>query len=423
MNPLPAAWRRRTFASLAEPAYRTYFIAFIGVMTGFWMRIAAVGWYVYELTGSTNCLGIVTAAALVPFVLFSPAGGALADRVDERRMISRLMFGTVFVNAALAVMVFQGIVRFEHLIVYSFAAGIFRALEHPARNALVFRLVGRENLHNAIGLNAACFHFTSTLGPLLAGIVYHYGGPGSCFACVALAALPYAVVLPGLEARDREIAPRESLRRQLTAGFGYVWSHRQTRALMLTAAAAILLVFSFRTLMPAVSKDALGLGDIGYGVLMSITGVGSFAGALWVAGGGTRRLAGAQALVPLVIAGAIGVAAVGAAVHVGTACVGLVIAGFFHVAFMASANTQVQMMVPDALRARVMGIWALSFGLFWPLGGLLMGALAEQRDTRFAILVSVSVAIVLVGVLRLARGRRAPLPAPETVLPLEEIAG
>lgn len=420
MSGRSAAWRRRTFASLAVPAYRTYFIAFIGVMTGFWMRIAAVGWYVYELTASTNSLGIVTAAALAPFVLFSPAAGALADRVDERRIIAWLMVAIALVNGALATLIFVDVARYEHVLVYSFVAGCFRALEHPARNALVVRLVGREQLHNAIGLNAACFHFTSTLGPVLAGVVYHFGGPGACFVLVGLAALPFAVVLPRLEARARDIAPREPLRRQLTAGFGYVWSHHATRALMLTAAAAIFLVWSFRTLMPAVSKDALGLGDIGYGLLMSVTGVGSFLGALWVAGGGTRRLAGAKALVPLVIAGAAGVATVGAASAVWVAGLGLVVAGFFHVGFMASANTQVQMMVPDALRARVMGIWALTFGACWPLGGLWMGALAEARDTRFAILVSVSVAVVCVFLLRATRGLRTALPVRKDVPRLEE---
>ncbi|MDJ0976705.1 MAG: MFS transporter [Planctomycetota bacterium] len=420
MNGPPGGWRRRTFASLAVPAYRTYFYAFIVVMTGFWVRIAAVGWYVYELTASTNALGIVTAAALMPFVLFSPAGGALADRVDERRIISRLMIAIVLVNAGLAALIFMDVARYEHVIVYSFIAGCFRALEHPARNALVVRLVGRDRLHNAIGLNAACFHFTSTLGPLIAGLVYHFGGPGTCFVIVAVSALPIAIVIPGLEARERAIAPREPFRKQLTAGFGYVWSHRATRALMLTAAASIFLVWSFRTIMPAVSKDALGLGDIGYGLLMSVTGVGSFLGALWVASGGTRRLSGAQALVPLVIAGCIGVATLGAASAVWLAALGLVVAGFFHVGFMASANTQVQMMVPDALRARVMGIWALTFGACWPLGGLWMGALAEARDTRFAILVSVSVAVLCVFVLRATRGRRSAMEVPKDVRQLEE---
>ncbi len=401
-----ARWRGRAFASLRQPTYRRFFITLFIAMTGFWLRLTAVGWYVYALTSSTEALGGVIAAALFPFVLFAPLGGAIADRIDQRRLISLLMLGIVLTNLALAAVIFAGIATFTHVLVYSFVAGCFRAMEHPARSSLVVRLVGREHLHNAIGLNAACFHFTATTGPLLAGLIYHYLGPGGCFVGVAIGAIPMAIILPGLDVRERAVPERESFAKQISAGFAYVATHAATRALVLTAAASIVLLWSFRTVMPAISRDTLGLGDVGHGAIMSVMGLGSFIGALWVAGGGTRRLDGARGLLPLLLMAAAGATVLGFAANVVVAGVGLIVAGFFQIAFMASANTQVQLMVPDALRARVMGVWALNFGLCFPLGGLWMGFVAGMRDTQFAILLSVAMAVLLVLLLQLQFRRR-----------------
>lgn len=421
-----AGWRARTFASLGQPAYRRFFITLFIAMTGFWLRLTAVGWYVYELTSSTEALGGVLAAALFPFVLFAPVGSAIADRLDQRRLISFLMLGIALTNLVLAAVIFGGQATFTHVLVYSFVAGCFRAMEHPARASLIVRLVGREELHNAIGLNAACFHFTATTGPLIAGLIYHFVGPGGCFVGVALGAIPMGVVLPGLQVRPRKVPKREPFLKQISAGFAYVATHTATRALALTAAASIVLLWSFRTVMPAISRDTLGLGEVGHGAMLSVMGLGSFIGALWVAGGGTRRLDGARGLLPLLLMAAAGATVLGFATNVVVAGTGLIIAGFFQIAFMASANTQVQIMVPDALRARVMGVWALNFGLCFPLGGLWMGYVAGMRDTQFAILLSVAIAVLLVVLLQLQyarRRRRSAVTIPDEPSQLDQPIG
>lgn len=399
---------QRTFDSLRSASYRPFFLAFLVAMLGFWTRIATVGWLVYEITGSREALGDVTAASLLPFVVFAPWGGALADRLDGRRMIAFTMGSIALLNVAFAIWLVFHEATLEAIFAYTILVGALRGLEVPARQALLVRLVGKERLHNAIGLGAASFHFTAAFGPVLAGLLYHFVGPAVCFAFVAATALPIVFVAPRLTL----VAPGPphdgaSVRSDLLEGFRYVLTDRRTRALFLAPSVSILLLWSFRTLMPAVAHDVLGLEEIGYGLLMGTLGVGSLLGALFVASGATKRIDGLVDLLPFALVGAASVAVVGIATSPLVAGLGLVVTGLCQVSFLASANTQVQMAVPDRLRARVMGVWALSFGLCWPLGSLVMGRIAEWRDTELALLAGAGVtALCVVPILVLSHRRR-----------------
>ena len=372
------------------------YVGLLLAMSGFWMRIATLSWFVYELTGSRALLGVITSASLLPWVIFAPIGGVLADRIDPRRLVSRLLLAVFVLNVVFGIWILVGEVALWHVLVVATLSGCLRGMEHPTRHALMLRLVSREGVQNAIGLNAAAFHFTSAIGPVVAGAVYELGGAGPCFILIGVAMLPMVWVSTRVAQRFdvTSTSPPHPLR-ALADGFRYVSGHRRTRFVLLTAAAAVLFLWSFRILLAPLSKDVFGLGEVGYGFVMGFMGVGSFLGALFVAGGDRVKEADEPRVLRYVVAGLLCVAGLAYTTTLAQAAALLVGSGFSSVAFMARSNVLIQGTVPEKLRARVMGIWALTFGLCWPVGSLMMGFLAEQFDLRTALLAGCAAALLL----------------------------
>jgi len=407
----PSGWRARTFASLAVPAYRRFFYGLLFTLSGFWVRTATAGWWVYETTGSTERLGWITAAGLLPWVPLAPLAGVLADRMDARRLLLLSQVGVLLVNAAVATGLWLGRVGFREMLVATVLSGSLRAVENPVRQGVARRLVGVSGLSNAIGLNAAAFQCTQAVGFAVAGQIYAGWGGAACFAVVAILTLPMIVTLCVLAPMP---PPRRAVVRRpladLAEGFAYVGGHRLVRAVIAGAAAVILLLLSFRSIMPAIAKDGLGLDAEGYGLLMALMGVGALLGALWVAagvGGRHRRLSNLFA-VAVLACGAVTAVALGRTPWVlGPA---LLVTGFCHVAFLASSNATVQELVPDELRGRVMGIWALVFGAVFPLGGLLVAWAAERFGTRITLLAGAGAGLVALAALWVRLRRRGGIP-------------
>ncbi len=407
MSPPAAGWRTRTFASFARPAFRHYYVGLLFNMAGFWLRIAATAWFAFELTGSRECLGWITMASLLPWVPIAPLAGVWAERVDQRTYLVVVYVAVAAVNAALGLGILEGLVGWHELVGVTLVISCLRGMELPARHAIVRRLVDVRSLPNAIGLNAAGFHLMNAVGNAAAGLLYAAWGPAACFLGVGATSLIMVFQLARLDLPAQVLpAERKHPLRELADGFRYVAAHDIMRTLIGCAAGVVGLLLSFRVLMPAVAKDVLGLDARGYGLLMALSGVGSLAAALWVAsgsGGRHRRIGNIFAMV-WIACGAVGIVAWSSTgVIVGGA---MVVAGFTQVGFMASANTTVQEIVPDHLRARVMGIWALIFGAAYPLGGALQGIVAERTSEGLAMTCGAGLALVFSIVLFVTSYRR-----------------
>jgi predicted MFS family arabinose efflux permease len=393
--PVPSAFRR-TFAALSRRPFRLFYLGLLCNMAGFWLRIAATGLYVFELTGSRERLGVITAAGLLPWIPISPLAGVLAERTDPRRLLIFLYLSIALVNAALGIGILEGRVGWTLLLVATIFTGCLRGMEMPARHAIVRRLVDRPMLSSAIGLNAAGFHLMNAIGFSLAGLLYEAGGAGACYLAVGTTSFLMALQMMRVElGPGHPPAVKRHPLRDLAEGFAYVRDHQVTRTLVFGAAGVVALLLSYRVLMPAIADEVLDLSPRGYGALMAVSGAGSFLAALWIAsgaGGHGRRIHTLFAMVWVACAAVLGIAWTGSVALAGVA---LFVAGFCQVGFMAGANTTVQETVPDSLRARVMGIWALLFGLAYPVGGWLQGFAAERWGENITLSIGVAAALVL----------------------------
>lgn len=403
-------WRRRTFASFAVPNYRWFFFGQGTSLVGSWMRATAQGWLVYSLTGSRLDLGTVAALSQVPLFL-SPVAGAFADRMDKRRLLMALASFCMVLSLTLAALVGSGEVRVGHVMLIACLAGCEMAVELPARQSYVVEMVGREHLLNAIALNSAMFNTARMIGPALAGLLmWAFGGrtPEAAMRGIALCFLvdgcSYSAVifaLTRIRTDPRAEPPADGgWRERLLAGFAYVRGDRRARLLLTLLAICILFGWSYVAVLPAFAKDVLGLGERGFGLLLSANGVGAAAGALWVAG---RREAASRALLRRRVFGSLMLFGTMVVVFsrmtepvLAGAC--LALAGFGAISFVSTSNTLIQLAVPDHLRGRVMGIWALVFGGSMPLGSWMVGALAQATDTPLAIGVSGAACLLFSGI-------------------------
>ncbi len=396
----PSRWRR-TFAALRHPNYRLWFQGQLVSLFGSWMQTTAQGFLIFELTRSPLYLGYVGFAAGAPTWVLTLYGGVVADRLPRRTLLiatQTVMMALAFILAALA---FFQVVQPWHILALAFCLGIANAFDAPARQAFVSEMVPREDLTNAIALNSTMFHSATAVGPAAAGLAYAWFGPGWCFIIngisflAVIAALGKMKIPAGLPRRQSS-----SVLGELKEGVHYVATHQVIRVVILLVAATSMLALSLPILIPAWAVKVLGGGAATNGFLLSARGVGSLAGALFIASLGRTRLRGrlltAGSLLYPVMLLLFAFARSTPFSLLALACVG---AGTILV--MNLANAIVQTATPDHLRGRVMGAYTWIFFGVMPLGSLWLGTAAEQigevdtvvANSAFAVLIALAVVI------------------------------
>lgn len=399
-----------TFASLYSRNYRLWFIGQLVSLAGTWMQSTAQGYLVFELTKSPAFLGYVGFAGGLPSWVFTLYGGVIADRMARRSLLLITQSAMMVLAFLLAGLVFTGAVQAWHILLIALGLGVANAFDAPARLAFVVELVDREDLTNAIALNATMFNLATIIGPALAGVVYAAVGPGWCFTINALSfiAVIAALLLMRLP-RSAAAPPAGSTARQLRQGLRYTAAQPVIRTLVLNIGVLSLFGMSMLTLIPAWSVDVLH-GDVRTnGLLLSFRGVGALAGALMIAALGRRQIrgklwtAGSLLLPPALIIFAL-------SDRLALSLLVLTAIGWSFIVVANTSNALIQTTVPDGLRGRVLSIYTLVFFGAMPLGSLLIGNVADRLTEPAAVLINAAVLAVAAVLtwLRLPYMRRLP---------------
>ncbi len=354
---------------------------------GSWMQATAQGWLVLELTNSPAAMGLVSALQSVPILVLSAFAGVIADRVDRRRLLTRMQLAAAGVALALAVLTTTGRIEFWHVAVLALLAGTVTAIQTPAYQAIVASLVDRSAIGSAVALNSAQFNLSRIIGPAIAGVAIAAGGLGLAFWGNAFALLLVVAILATLK-----LAPHAALDRgdasvwaNLMDGVRYVRSRRVIAALVLLAGVPALFLLNYLVLLPLFARDVLQIGAAGLGLLSGGIGVGALAGALVLAvlrpsGGSGRMLLGA------LVVGSAAEVVFAASRIVPLSVAALAVLGACQVLYYATTNTLLQVLVPARLRGRVMSLYILtSWGLV-PVGNLLAGTVAERSSPTLALM-------------------------------------
>jgi len=402
---------RLTFRSLGVRNYRLYFLGQIVSVTGTWMQSVGQVWLVLKLTGSPLALGVTTGLQFLPILILGPWGGVVADRFDKRKVLIGTQAADALLALVLGVLTLAGAVQLWMVYLLALGLGLVTVVDNPTRQSFVMEMVGPEDLQNGISLNSAVFTGARVLGPALAGALIVTSGIATCFLVNAAS---YLAVIAGLLAmRSRELFRQRRLPRgkgQIVAGLRYVWSTPRLRWPLALMAVLFTISFNFTVLLPLLARFSFGGGAGLYSLFFSVMAAGSLAGALTVA---QQRRPSPRILAGAALGFGLAVVAVALAPVPRVAIAFLPVVGFFSMVFMATGNSMMQFGSSPSMRGRVMALYAMVFLGSTPIGGPLVGWIAEQTSARVSLAVGGLVAIVsalaALWVLRALGGRgRAP---------------
>jgi MFS family permease len=392
--------------ALRNPNFRLFWSGNFLSNIGTWMQNVAQGWLVLTLTNSAFWLGVVGFAGSIPFLLFTLFGGVVADRVNKRRLLivtQSVMMVLAFVLAALT---WLKMITVWEVVVLAFLNGMAMAMNAPSYQALVPRLVPREDLTNAIALNSAQFNMSRILGPTLGGYAMALFGMAGNFFLNGVSFLAVLWALTRIKYPEQEASHYPGLLNSLREGFTYLHGKKQMLVLVWMTATTSLLGLPFITFIPYFVRMQLHAGETGLGWLMASSGLGAVLGAVTVAARGTLRHRGAVVTVGGVVFFSVIIAFCYSHSFVLSQCL-LLAEGFSAILMISSFNVAIQHLSSDAMRGRVMSIYATSFLGLPPLGALLAGELSRHMPTGHVLaLMAGTAGIIFVGIYATSRPLR-----------------
>jgi MFS family permease len=374
--------------ALGSRNFRLFFFGQAVSLIGTWMQLIAMRWLVYRLTKSELMLGMVGFISDAPLFLLVPFAGVLADRLKRHRIMVVTQSLSALQAALLALLVLTDQVAVWHVFVLGGLLGIVSAFDITARQAFIVDIIEeRANLPNAIALNSFIFNGALLVGPAVAGILIALVGEGPCFALNSLSYLAVlgALFLMKIPEKTFSASPLD-FKAAIMEGAAYTFTSVPMRSILMLVAAVSLVAASYTLLMPVFAEDILRGGPRVFGYLMSATGVGALAGAIFLAS--RRRLKGLGEMI--VIAGALYGAGLVALSFSGSLAIALIIAlalGISLMLQMASSNTIVQSIVDDQKRGRVMSLFVMARRGIESLGSLLFGAIANWVGTPRTLMI------------------------------------
>ncbi len=399
-NPLSALKQNQNFS--------LYSAGMLISLIGSWMQNVAQPWLAYTLTGSPLLVSLIAIMHFLPMLIFSLFSGVIIDRISKKKIMFFTHTALLIITGILTVLVWSGKVQYWHLLASALAMGVVNTLDMPTRQAFVVELVGKESLHNAIAINSSIFNVARVLGPGIAGFVMAQLG---VFACFAFNSISFGAVIISLffikPMENVRIEKKEKVLHSIKEGLVYI---RGNEVIFKTLASVFVIsAFSMNmsTLLPVFAKNILLEGEKGYGLLMSLMGLGSFIGSMFIAStshGGPKSVL--LTLFPYLIAAMLCFIAITRVFWL--TGFGLALLGFFVVSFMATANSIVQYSTNDRFRGRVMSVYSLVSGGAMPIGNAYTGVITQGFGAPAGFLGCGTIIAVLMMATRFLHGKAQP---------------
>jgi MFS family permease len=386
----------KTFASLKYRNYRWWVSGALVASVGTWMQRVAQDWLVLtELSNDSGvAIGITTALQFAPALFFSAWAGALADRVDRRKLLYVTQGSQGVLAAVLGALVLAGVAELWHVYVLAFLLGIASAFDAPVRQVFVSELVPRERLANAVGLNSATFNTARLIGPGVAGLLIAAVGTGWVFVINAASFGATLLALYRINTAEmfREERSKEGRGGTIRDGIAYVRSRTDIIVIFVVVSVVSTFGLNFQLTSALMARIEFDRGAGEYGVLGSVLAIGSLAGALMAA----RR---ERPRVRLVIGSAIGFGLATGALALMPSYPMFVIAcipvGFASLTMLTAANATLQLSTAPSMRGRVMALYMIVFLGATPIGSPLVGWVGEYFGPRWSIGVGSITALVV----------------------------
>ena len=361
--------------ALEHRNFRIYFLGQAVSILGSWIQQVAMAWLVYRITGSAALLGVTSFAALIPQLLVGPLAGAWIDKHDKRKWLMRVQGLLATQALVLAGLTWMGWVGPGLLIFMAVCLGVCNAFDTPLRQSLISVFVERrEDLPNALALNAMLFNTGRFVGPPVAGLLLGLTSEAACFALNALSFVALFVAVARVKVAGTPRA-EGSVGDVFKEGLAYAWHTWPVRMLITVLMALNLTASAYAVLLPVFAADVFAGDARTLGLLWGAAGCGAFGSTVFLA---TRRstpgLIGAISLGTTV--SALALLAFGWTRLLPVAMAAMVALGFGISVCNVGINMLLQSMAPDRLRGRIVSFFTSGRFGFDALGGLLAGFIA-----------------------------------------------
>jgi MFS family permease len=377
---------------------------------GTFVEMTATAYLLYAITSSPLLLGLGGLVRAVPILALALFGGALADRIDRKRLLMFTQCAQVVTSLLLGALVAAAEVQVWHIYVIGFLSSTLSAFDAPARNSFYPSLIPREDFQNAVTLSSVIFRLSTMLGPAIAGILIATVGPASPFFVNAVSYFGLIFALLLIRAKfSAATGPRLSLRSSAWSGIQYAM--RSPLLPLILTTEAVLSIFGHNSaLITIFARDVLHVGPEGLGLLLSSVGAGAIVGTVVLVATGDVRPKGVVMIVAglLYAAGLLGFAVSTSFLF---SLVVLFVLGVADAGWGAMRNTIVQLAAADAYRGRVMSMITVTSRGLTNAGQIETGAIVAAAGPAFgvainALIVGLSVATVAIRSPRL-RGFRS----------------
>jgi MFS family permease len=364
-------------------------------LVGSWMQRIALPWLVYDITGSVVLLGAFSFASQIPILLLTSVAGVYADRWNKQKALIILQGLAMIQALVLFVLSKSGIIEIWHIVVLGVLLGCIHAFDVPIRQSFVPQMVTKKkDLSNAIALNSSMVNIGKLVGPSLAGIIIATAGIDICFLINAFSYLVVMLTIHAMNLGQTKIIDKsKKIFQELSAGFRYTIENNTLRNVILLLSLSSLFCMPYMVLLPVFVKDVFDAGAKSYGMLMSASGLGALAGAVFLASRRTSK--GLELIIPVFsIIMSVSLILFSLSSNLVVSVIILFFTGLGMMVQITSSNTLIQSIVSENMRGRVMGIYSMAFLGISPFGSILAGWLADYIGVGATVCIGAVFSIV-----------------------------
>ena len=348
---------------------------------GSWAQRIAQDWLVLELTNNNGTyLGLVTAVQFAPVLLFSLHGGAMADRIDKRKVLIATNVIGGAASIGLGLLVICNVIQLWHVFVLAGVLGIATAIDAPVRQAFTSELVGHDDLPNAVSLNSANFNGGRLIGPAVSGLLIAAFGTGPSFLINGASYFFVILALLRIDSKRLFHQNQEKSLGNIREGIAYAKARPDIYVVMIMVFALATFGLNFQIFNALMATQEFGLGPANFGLMGTFIAIGSLSGAI-----GSARLERFRTTRFVIIGGmlfSISIMVLSVLPNYATYIVWLPICGVTALVTLVSANSIVQTSTDQVIRGRVMGLYLLIFMGGTPFGSPLIGLATDYMGIR-----------------------------------------
>ena len=390
------------FRSLEHRNARLFFLGLSFSNIGSWIQMTAVSLLVYQRTGKATDVGITLFCQFLPMLVLGVWAGAIADRVDKRKMTMMTQSGQAALAIVLGVLALAGWASLPVIYLVSLGNGVVQAIDNPARRGFVIELVEPRHISNVVSLNTAVMTGSRIFGPALAALLVRWLDPGWLFIIngVSFAAILWPIWR--IDTTQLYISPPASRGGQpVREALLFVRHNRRLLILFLVFTVIGTFAFNYGVSLLKLADNRFGDKQL-FGWLLAVTSIGSLVGSLMTAA--RPRVGSAWFFGAAVVLGLSGFG-VAWAPSIWVAYLVSLPLGAGGAAFIAALNAISQQESPPDMRGRLLALGAVAFLGTTPIGAPITGWVADHVSAEWSLAYGSVIALVVVALGAEARRR------------------